>query len=188
MAYKSGDIICFNRHVYINQSYSGRIYWQSHSALNQFTWGNYYTGTHPDVGSTLSHGSSMDIGVDSIEEAGVFVAPYNCRLRGIAYNILNSAKDTKATYFKIAVFQQEVTNGTARTDDATWKNVGEIQSTDREDETAYVVIKKSVVLDSSHGDVNAGDVLMLGVAGYGDASTDGHNLLRGVITVMLEVR
>ena len=33
MAYKSGDIICFNRHVYINQSYTGRIYWQSHSAL-----------------------------------------------------------------------------------------------------------------------------------------------------------
>ena len=186
MAHKSGDIICFNRNLYINPGYAGRIYWMN-TQYSYWLWGQNYTANAPSVGSTLSHGSSIDIGDDSID-GGSYVAPYNCRLVGIAYNLLQGAKDTGATYFKFVVFRQEITNGTARADDATWENIGEIQSPDRSGETASKVVKKSVILNSSNGDINADDVLVLGLATYGGTSSDGQGLLRGAITVMLEVR
>ncbi len=167
------------------------IFWQANSATsNAFWWSNSIVASMPAAGGTISHSNGMDIGVDSIEEAGRIVAPYNARLIGIAYNLHQDTKHTSATYFKIVAMRQEVTDGTARTADATWENIGEIQSNDRSGSTDPVVIKKSVILNSSNGDVNAGDIILLAATGFGSAgaASETQGFLRGTVTLMFDLR
>ena len=99
-------------------------------------------------------------------------------------------KEANATYFKIAAMHCEFSQNEIESGHATWRNIGELQSVDRDGSTSPTsyIGKKVTLLNSSNGDLNTGDLLGLVCKGYGAADGDSNGSLTGCITLMLELR
>ena len=163
MAHRNGNIICLTRGFNANVITTNLIYFNT---IVDYTysqkWLQSVDADLPAVGSDLAPGASLLV-KEGPRYAGMIVAPFNCRLVGIAMNYQQYNKEANATYFKIAAMHCEFSQNEIESGHATWRNIGELQSVDRDGSTSPTsyIGKKVTLLNSSNGDLNTGDLLGL---------------------------
>ena len=143
--------------------------------------------TIPDAGQDFPTAqpaaSNQVLNEDSVRYLGQFVAPIPCRLVWIGVSCYTNTFD--ATNMRVAVLKSTIAdysdpNALVSTP---WKCLGVLQtSPDWVPPGSAMVIKNSIELNSSDGDVEAGDILGFAIASLASNTWTS----RGVMTALLE--
>ena len=192
MAHKYGNIIIRNVRFYFGASSNARFYFPYHPEYSKtLIWGYYTDLEIPAIGSTVTDDGTTAgqlLVHEGPEYAGQFVAPVDCRLVGMAYSVWLYNPEDGAEKFRLGAMHCQFTDEQTRTDDATWKTLGYIDSSTLSGDEAGQVQKGSTTFSSTNGDIAAGE--LIGIVGQQFGSSDSANVggMNGVVTLMLEVQ
>jgi hypothetical protein len=192
MAHKYGNIIIRNVRFYFGANTNARFYFPYHPEYSKtLIWGYYTDLEIPAIGSTVTDDGTTAgqlLVHEGPEYAGQFVAPVDCRLVGMAYSVWLYNPEDGAEKFRLGAMHCQFTDEQTRTDDATWKTLGYIDSSTLSGDEAGQVQKGSTTFSSTNGDIAAGE--LIGIVGQQFGSSDSANVggMNGVVTLMLEVQ
>ena len=188
MSHKSGNILCRNVRFAASLTID-KFYFPRYPEIHTPLLFNYWTQLDiPAIGSTVTDDGTTNgqlMQHEGPEYAGQFVAPFDCRVTGMAYSIYLVNPGDGCTGIRFGVMNCQFTNDSGRTTDATWKCLARADTTAMTGDPGGQVQKGAATFTSSNGDVDAGELIGIVAQVLGTGSS---GIIYGVITVMMEPR